>query len=180
MGAVLPMASNMGVQFHEVGAAFAAMSRTGTNASEAATQLNAIMLGIMKPTKTAADNMELLGLSSAGLRKQIKDEGLLSVMNTLRSASEQNAGAFELAFGSIRALRGVLDLTGKSMDSTRTIFENMNNTAGMTQTAFDATAQSAEFKLRKAMNSSKESFAQQPKHTPVSYTHLTLPTTPYV
>ena len=160
MGAVLPMASNMGVQFHEVGAAFAAMSRTGTNASEAATQLNAIMLGIMKPTKTAADNMELLGLSSAGLRKQIKDEGLLSVMNTLRSASEQNAGAFELAFGSVRALRGVLDLTGKSMDSTRTIFENMNNTAGMTQTAFDETAQSAEFRLRKALNSSKESFAQ--------------------
>jgi TP901 family phage tail tape measure protein len=160
MGAVLPMASNMGVQFHEVGAAFAAMSRTGTNASEAATQLNAIMLGIMKPTKTAADNMELLGLSSAGLRQQIKDEGLLSVMNTLRDASEQNAGAFELAFGSVRALRGVLDLTGKSMDSTRTIFENMNNTAGMTQTAFDATAQSAEFRLRKALNSSKESFAQ--------------------
>jgi TP901 family phage tail tape measure protein len=160
MGAVLPMASNMGVQFHEVGAAFAAMSRTGTNASEAATQLNAIMLGIMKPTKTAADNMELLGLSSAGLRQQIKDEGLLSVMNTLRDASEQNAGAFELAFGSVRALRGVLDLTGKSMDSTRTIFENMNDTAGMTQTAFDATAQSAEFRLRKAMNSSKESFAQ--------------------
>jgi TP901 family phage tail tape measure protein len=160
MGAVLPMASNMGVQFHEVGAAFAAMSRTGTNASEAATQLNAIMLGIMKPTKTAADNMELLGLSSAGLRQQIKDEGLLSVMNTLRDASEQNAGAFELAFGSVRALRGVLDLTGKSMDSTRTIFENMNNTAGMTQTAFDETAQSAEFRLRKAMNSSKESFAQ--------------------
>jgi TP901 family phage tail tape measure protein len=160
MGAVLPMASNMGVQFHEVGAAFAAMSRTGTNASEAATQLNAIMLGIMKPTKTAADNMELLGLSSQKLRQQIKDEGLLSVMNTLRGASEQNAEAFENAFGSIRALRGILDLTGKSMDSTRTIFDNMNNTAGMTQTAFDATAQSAEFRLRKAMNSARESFAQ--------------------
>jgi hypothetical protein len=54
----------------------------------------------------------------------------------------------------------VLDLTGKSMDSTRTIFENMNDTAGMTQTAFDATAQSAEFRLRKAMNSARESFAQ--------------------
>ena len=160
MGAVLPMASNMGVQFHEVGAAFAAMSRTGTNASEAATQLNAIMLGIMKPTKTAADNMELLGLSSQKLRQQIKDEGLLSVMNTLRGASEQNAEAFENAFGSIRALRGILDLTGKSMDSTRTIFDNMTNTAGMTQTAFDATAQSAEFRLRKAMNSARESFAQ--------------------
>jgi len=160
MGAVLPMASNMGVKFHEVGAAFAAMSRTGTNASEAATQLNAIMLGIMKPTQTAADNMAKLGLSSQMLRQQIKDEGLLSVMNTLRDASEQNAEAFEGAFGSIRALRGILDLTGKSMDSTRVIFDNMNNTAGMTQTAFDATAQSAEFRLRKAMNSAKESFAQ--------------------
>ena len=42
----------------------------------------------------------------------------------------------------------------------RGIFERMNSTMGMTQTAFDATAQSAEFRLRKAMNSSKESFAQ--------------------
>ena len=160
MGQVLPVASNMGIAFDQVGAAFAAMSRTGTPAAQAATQLNSIMMGIMKPTQQAADAMELMGLSSAGLRQQIKDEGLLSVLNTLKEGANQNATAFETAFGNVRALRGVLDLTGKSMETTREIFGRMTNTQGMVQTAFDQTAQSAEFRLRKAMNSSKESFAQ--------------------
>ena len=42
MGRTLPLASAMGVEFNEVGAAFAALSRTGTNASEAATQIRSI------------------------------------------------------------------------------------------------------------------------------------------
>ena len=160
MGGVLPVASNMGIAFDQVGAAFAAMSRTGTPAAQAATQLNSIMMGIMKPTQTAADAMEEMGLSSAGLRQQIKDEGLLSVLNTLKEGANQNARAFETAFGNVRALKGVLDLTGNSMETTREIFGRMTNTQGMVQTAFDETAQSAEFRLRKAMNSAKESFAQ--------------------
>lgn len=160
MGQVLPVASNMGIAFDQVGAAFAAMSRTGTPAAQAATQLNSIMMGIMKPTQSAADAMELMGLSSEGLRQQIKDEGLLSVLNTLKEGANQNAKAFEDAFGNVRALRGILDLTGKSMETTRGIFGRMTDTTGITQTAVDALAQSAEFRLRKAMNSAKESFAQ--------------------
>ena len=55
----------------------AAMSRTGTNAAQGATQLNSILSGLLKPTKQAEDALNLMGLSSAGLKQQIKDEGLL-------------------------------------------------------------------------------------------------------
>jgi TP901 family phage tail tape measure protein len=55
MGSVLPIASNMGVSFNEVGAAFAAMSRTGTNAAVASTQLRGILNGLLKPTQDAED-----------------------------------------------------------------------------------------------------------------------------
>lgn len=160
MGAVLPVASNMGVQFHEVGAAFAAMSRTGTDAASGATQLNAILSGLLKPTKQAEDALNAMGLSSAGLKQQIKDEGLLETLNTLKTAFDSNADAAQVVFPNIRALKGVLDLLGSGVEVNRGIFERMNSTMGMTQTAFDETAQSAEFRLRKAMNSSKESFAQ--------------------
>ena len=34
LGDVIPIASNMGVEFHEIGAAFAGMSKTGANASK--------------------------------------------------------------------------------------------------------------------------------------------------
>lgn len=160
MGSVLPVASNMGVQFHEVGAAFAAMSRTGTDAASGATQLNAILSGLLKPTKQAEDALNAMGLSSSGLKQQIKDEGLLETLNTLKTAFDSNADAAQVVFPNIRALKGVLDLLGSGVEVNRGIFERMNSTMGMTQTAFDATAQSAEFRLRKAMNSSKESFAQ--------------------
>ena len=48
MGRVLPLASAMGVEFHEVGAAFAALSRTGTNAAEASTQVRGIFASLLK------------------------------------------------------------------------------------------------------------------------------------
>ena len=152
MGAVLPMASNMGVKFHEVGAAFAAMSRTGTNAAVASTQLNSILTGIMKPTEDAKKAMEELGLSQEGLRQQIKDEGLLSVLETLRLASEKNSGAFERVFTNVRALRGILDLTGKSANITAEIFTRMGSSSGITAKAFDELSKSSSFQLNKSLN----------------------------
>jgi len=160
MGSVLPTASNMGVKFHEVGAAFAAMSRTGTNASSAATQLNSILMAIMKPTTQSAAALQELGLSSEGLRKQIKDKGLLSVFETLKVASEQNSTAFETVFGNVRALKGVMDLLGAGVESTRTIFGAMENTLDATNNSFNETSKSASFKLTKSLNKAKESFAQ--------------------
>lgn len=160
MGQVLPVASNMGVQFHEVGAAFAAMSRTGTPAAQAATQLNSILMAIMKPTKQSAEAMEELGLSSQGLRQQIKDEGLLSVFQTLRQASDQNAEAFERVFGNVRALKGIMDLTGASANTTTEIFNRMANTTGITSQAFDQLQNSAEFKLRKGLVELRNSFSE--------------------
>jgi TP901 family phage tail tape measure protein len=50
MGQVLPLASNLGVSFAEVGAAMAGMSKTGTDASTAATQLRQILATLAKPT----------------------------------------------------------------------------------------------------------------------------------
>ena len=159
MGQVLPIASNMGVKFEEVGAAFAAMSRTGTPAAQAATQLNSILMAIMKPTTQSAEAMKELGLSSEGLRQQIQDEGLLSVFHTLKDASVDNAQAFEQVFGNIRALKGIMDLTGASADATTEIFERMANTSGMTAQAFDVLQDSADFKLRKGLIGLKNSFS---------------------
>jgi len=160
MGSVLPVASNMGVQFHEVGAALAAMSRTGTGAAEGATQLNAILAGLLAPSSKAEDALIEMGLSSAGLKKQIKDEGLLAALHTLKTSFDANAKGAETVFPNIRALKGVLDLLGSGAQTNNEIFARMNNTMGMTQTAFDATSESAEFKMRKALGTVRESFSQ--------------------
>ena len=152
MGTVLPVASQLGVKFSEVGATFAAMSRTGTDASMAATAMRGIMFALLKPTKMANDTLEQFGLSAKGLRQQIKDEGLLSTLKTLTETFGDNEEAQGKVFNNTKALSGVLDLMGKNLSSTEAIYKSMNNTAGLTAEAFKTLQESAAFKLKKAMN----------------------------
>ena len=152
MGTVLPVASQLGVEFSEVGATFAAMSRTGTDASMAATAMRGIMFALLKPTKMANDTLEQFGLSAKGLRQQIKDEGLLSTLKTLTETFGDNEEAQGKVFNNTKALSGVLDLMGKNLSSTEAIFKSMNETSGLTAEAFKTLQESAAFKLKKAMN----------------------------
>jgi TP901 family phage tail tape measure protein len=151
MGRVLPIASAMGISFEEVGAAFASMSRTGTNASEAATQLRGIMTSLLKPSVQAEEALGEMGLSSAGLREQIRDEGLLSVLETLTEAFADNETGAEAVFGNVRALSGVMDLMGSNVEGTRQIFANMADTTGILDSAFDSVSDTGAFKFSQTM-----------------------------
>lgn len=158
MGRVLPIASNMGISFNEVGAAFAAMSRTGTNANEAATQLRGILSSILKPTSQAKEMLGDLGLSAEGLRSSLREDGLLSTLEILKQRFEGNDEAAQLVFGNVRALTGIMDLLGASVDTTRQIFENMTDVTGTTAKSFEDLQQSGAFKLEKAMAALKNTF----------------------
>lgn len=151
MGAVLPIASAMGVEFHEVGAAFAAMSRTGTNASEAATQLRSILSGLLSPSQGARDALASVGLSVEGVQSSLRDNGLLATLEMLVQSLGGNAMATEAVFGNIRALSGVMDMLGGNVDGTRQIFDGMNDSVGVTAEAFDIAAETTGFKLQQAM-----------------------------
>ena len=155
MGQVLPLASAMGIRIDEVGATFAAMSRTGTDASQASTQLRGIMTSLLKPTASAEKALEEMGLSSEGLREQIREEGLLSVLETLTDAFADNEQGAEDVFGNVRALSGVLDLMGGNVEGTREIFANMADTTGMLDDAFAVTADTAGFQFAQAMAEAK-------------------------
>lgn len=156
MGQVLPIASAMGVEFHEVGAAFAAMSRTGTNAEVAATQLRQIMSAILSPTAGAASALADVGLSAEELQRQLRDEGLLSLLQTLVTRFDGNVSATEAVFGNIRALSGVLDLMGSNVEATAGIFEGMTQSTGVLNEAFGITADTAAFQFRQSLEELRE------------------------
>jgi TP901 family phage tail tape measure protein len=160
MGQVLPIASAMGVSFDQVGATFAALSRTGTGASQAATQLRGILSSLLKPTKQAEQALSAMGLSSEGLRQQLREQGLLATLQTLSEAFGDNEAAAAQVFGNIRALSGVMDLMGANVATTEAIFERMNDTAGMTDEAFAVVADTAQFKLNQAMASIKNTLIE--------------------
>ena len=151
MGRVLPIASAMGVQFHEVGAAFAALSRTGTNAAEAATQVRGILSSLLRPTQQAEEALTNMGLSSEGLRRQIREEGLLATLQTLAEEFDGNAAASASVFGNVRALSGVMDLMGANVATTEQIFANMADTTGTLDEAFGVVSETAGFQFQQAM-----------------------------
>jgi len=151
MGRVLPLASAMGVEFHEVGAAFAALSRTGTNAAEASTQVRGILASLLKPTQQAEEALREMGLSSKELRTQLREEGLLATLERLKKEFEGNDDAAAQVFGNVRALSGVLDLMGANADGTRQIFDALTKSLGATNEAFIITEESTSQKLDKAL-----------------------------
>jgi TP901 family phage tail tape measure protein len=155
---VLPIASAMGVTFEEVGAAFAAMSRNGTDASEAATQIRGILASLLNPAKQAEEQLNALGLSGAGLREQIKQKGLLSALQTLTAAFGDNEEAQGIVFGNIRALTGVMSLFGAATDSTAKIFANLTDNSGDADKAFEAMSKTGAFKMKQVMAEMKDAF----------------------
>lgn len=159
MGGVIPIASNMGVSFDQVGAAMAAMSRTGTNAAVGATQLTAILSSLKKPAAEAEQALLAMGLSTDGVQKSLAEEGLMNTLEMLKGKTEEFGVDITSIFPNIRALKGVLDLTGAGMEDAKGIFDSLSKSAGSTAEAFKITENSASFQFQKAVNGAKETLA---------------------
>ncbi len=151
MGQVLPIASEMGLTFDQVAAATAAMTRTGTDAATANTQLKAILTTLLKPSKQAEETLEEFGLTASGLRKQIQDEGLLAVLHNLRDRFGDNEEALASVFPNVRALAGALDLVGENAEANIETFEGVANATGSLEHAFETAEQTARQKWDKVL-----------------------------
>lgn len=155
MGGVIPIASNMGVGFEEIAAAMAAMSRTGTDAASGATQLNAILSTIAKPTEQSRLAFARMGLSTDDLQKSLSEDGLLNTLIMLKDRLTAAGMSFTDVVPNVRAWKGVLDLTGAGVEANAQIFESLQNTLGATDEAFKKTSESASFKMTKSLNELK-------------------------
>ena len=151
MGMVLPIASNLGVTFDQVGAAVAAMTRTGTDAGTASMQLRQILASLLKPTNQAEQAMAEMGTSSAELRRQLRDEGLVTVLGFLRDQMQSNEQAMSRVFPNIRALSGALDIMGANAEENIGIFQRMTNNTGSLDAAFSAAENTVTHQFNKAL-----------------------------
>ncbi len=156
MGGVIPIASSMGVGFDEVGAALAAMSRTGTNAANGATQLNAILMSIKKPTDDAVNAFTMLGTSQEEISKSLAEKGLMPTLMDLSTRLNKTGMDVAKIFPNVRALKGVLDLTGSGAKTNVDIFNSLNETLGASEDAFNKTKESASFQFQASLNAARE------------------------
>ena len=139
IGRVAPGAAALGISFDQVTAALAGMTNVGISADEAATSLVNIFSSLLKPTTQADAAMEGLGLSAAGLRRQLREEGLLDTLRTLEERFGNNETASAAVFGNIRALRGITALLGIDTEQLNAIFATTADSLGSLEQAYAET-----------------------------------------
>jgi len=155
LGRVIPVAAQMGVNFNEVGAAIASLTRIGFSADEAVTSLQASMSGLLKPTTQTEELLKKIGTSAEEVRANIKDKGLLATLQDLSDRVDGDTAAMAELFPNVRALRGVLGLVGKNAKSTADIMSRMADVTGTTQTAFEEATKTAEFRYARSLSKVK-------------------------
>ena len=145
MGSLIPIASEMGLEFGEMAGLMAAMSRTGTNAETAAVQLGQVLSLLIKPGKDARETLAQFGFEAGDLRDRVADEGLLPVLQDLKSSFGDNEEAIAKVFPNIRALRGVFDLLGANLQTNVAIVDAMADSTGKLDEAFMEVTDDIEF-----------------------------------
>jgi len=151
IGRVLPIASEMGVEFEQVAGAIAAMTRTGNDANEAVTALRGVLVGILDPTDRAEKVLGQYGLSVKSLQEAIRGGNVVDVLLQLKDAFGENERAMGQVFPNVRALVGVLSLVGDNADAAQEAFRGVAQaTVQELNESFEIFAATAEGKVRAA------------------------------
>lgn len=144
---VLPSASGIGIKFHEVTAALAALTAQGVPTSVATTRIRASIDELSKETgKTSKIFKELSGVS---FREFIKGGGdLQQAMMMLEEHAEENNIGINNLFSSVEAGGAALMLTGKGTKKFTDALKEMEKSAGATGEAFDKMTSEENVKFR--------------------------------
>ena len=156
IGQVLPIASAMGVTFDEVGANIATFTRLGIDSKQAATALKSLLSGFSGAAgKKAADALDSIGLSMDGVRKKIREDGLLATLEMLNEKTGGNVETLSAIIPNIRAFSNVLGTVGAQGDTYREVLDGIAKSQTLVDDGFEKIKKSAGFKLNSAINELK-------------------------
>ena len=162
LGTVVPIAANLGVNFTEIGATMATMTRQGIDSSTATMQLRQILMSILAPSEQAAKLAGDLGVAmGAGA---LKAKGLVGWLEDLKEKTGGSADAMSKLVPNARALTGVMALAGERIGEMLGDQELMNEawvTGGQRAEAFAKKMQDASFWMdagKEAVDKFKVSF----------------------
>jgi TP901 family phage tail tape measure protein len=150
LGRILPIASQAGVSFEQVGASMATMTRIGLSAEEAATALRGTLSALESPGKQARDALAGIGLTADEVRASIRDRGLLVTLKDLMDRTQGNIDVLDAIIPNVRALTGVLATAGSQGEAYAEVLKSMQGAAGSTEKAFATASDTMAFKLNKA------------------------------
>lgn len=137
LGRVIPVAQSMGVTFAEAATSVSELTNTGLNADEAATSIRATLSGLLKPASQTEKAMHKIGLSAAEVRDEIKTKGLNATLQEMARRVGDNDKLWGQLFPNVRAMTGVLALTGKNADQVSAAVDKVTHSTGAAAKAFN-------------------------------------------
>lgn len=156
LGQVAPVAASAGVQFKDIAAAMAAVTASGLNTAETATALKATIVGILKPSQSAAKALKSIGVSSDTLADS--SLGLEDAIRKVRQAVTQNNRKLVEFFPNVRALNGVAILAGDGFGKFIETLKATRNATGAAETAFRKVSRTLAFQFSSVVQGAKDAF----------------------
>ena len=112
LGRVLGIAQSVGVEFGEVGAFVATLSRTGLTAAESVTALSGTLASLVKGSSDASKALASVGMTTEGLLESLAGDGLNAALIDLVEAFDGDIRALQRVIPEKEALVGVLGVAG--------------------------------------------------------------------
>lgn len=134
LGTVVPIAATVGVNFRDVGAAVATLTRQGIQASKATMQLRQVMMLILGPSAEAMEVMD--GLEMSYGKNALEAKGLAGWLEELKEKTKGNADIMRKIVPNARALTAALALVGKASKGYASDQEFLTEVMGFTDEAF--------------------------------------------
>ena len=155
LGENLGLAANLGISFEEVGAFISTYTKVTGSATSATTGLGAVMMSFAKITPKQEKALAKVGLTTDELRQKLSTQGLQKTLIELEQRFGQAGVDMSEFFSKSNALKGVMGVLGEQTQTYDEVLQDLLTTQGFVDQAFDRTAETAGFKMKKAFNSLK-------------------------
>ena len=152
MGKVIPTANSNGVALEQLTASYAIMTSKGIAAAETTTYLNSMMNELGK-SGSKTDKLLRSGTGSSFKELMASGKSLGEVLQIVQDEAGKSGLSIADMFGSAEAGKAAVTLLSNGVDGFNSSVQDMVNSVGATQSAFETMDQTTEAKMQKAKNS---------------------------
>lgn len=159
LGDITPIAKSAGVGIDDLLSSVASLTKGGMSTDSAITNLKGVMTSFIKPGTEASKMAKQLGIDMSV--NAIKTKGFGKVMEEIKEKTGGNTEVMGKLFGNVRGLSAALSLTSDTgMKDFNNTLEEMKNSAGETDKAYDIMTNTIGFKFDKMKNRVKNTFTE--------------------
>lgn len=151
LGTVIATASQMNISFDQLSGTLAVLSKTGLDANESTTALNAILTTLRTHSPAVTKSLEDHGLAMRDLQHAAAGPGgVVEAMRMLDRAYANDDDQLGMIIPNVRAFRGAMTILAQDSASVSGVMDRVTHSAGSLDEAFAAMKQTKAFEIKSA------------------------------